>query len=237
MTHYIEAFRSLFFYIIGFSIRNYGIGMHRSTPSGPWWKESSAILVGILGASVVIIVPVIIIHVIQKRVGKKEGWLSWLLDEQNSSETSEDRSKDNNNELTRSNKMVVRAEWFLYRGMQLVDDRQYKDAIFHLDIALNDYYGLGLLDCESDIAQAHLSRGFAYYGLDNTEQAIKDYTNALDIVPDSFTALCQRGLAYFTKGDCEKAIIDCKSALEIEPDNQVAKKLYILIVNPPTKNQ
>src|SRR6185369_8762816 len=54
------------------------------------------------------------------------------------------------------------------------------------------------------------------------DQAIADYTKAIDIVPSYVAAYNNRGNAYLRAGLREKAIADFTKAIEVDPKNALA---------------
>jgi tetratricopeptide (TPR) repeat protein len=62
------------------------------------------------------------------------------------------------------------------------------------------------------LAIAYHRRGTAYASKKEYDQAIADYTKALEIDPKYISALNDRGLAYTSKGDYERAIADVTRA-------------------------
>jgi hypothetical protein len=65
------------------------------------------------------------------------------------------------------------------------------------------------------LAIAYHRRGTAYASKKDYDQAIADYTKALEIDPKYVSALNDRGLAYTSKGDYERAIADVTRAVEL----------------------
>ena len=53
------------------------------------------------------------------------------------------------------------------------------------------------------------------------DNAISDYSDAIDINPEFAVAYQNRGSAYFIKGDYQKAISDYSKALKLNPDDAV----------------
>jgi tetratricopeptide (TPR) repeat protein len=61
-------------------------------------------------------------------------------------------------------------------------------------------------------AEACVSRGIAYYKENLYDQAISDYTKALEIEPRYALAYVNRGIAYYFKREYEKSWKDVKKA-------------------------
>jgi tetratricopeptide (TPR) repeat protein len=64
----------------------------------------------------------------------------------------------------------------------------------------------------------YLRRGIAYYNDSQYDQAISDFTKALEINPRDADAYSNRGSVYREKGQYEQAISDSNKALEINPN-------------------
>jgi hypothetical protein len=65
------------------------------------------------------------------------------------------------------------------------------------------------------LAIAYHRRGTAHASKKEYDQAIEDYTKALEIDPKYISAYNDRGLAYTSKGDYERAIADVTRAVEL----------------------
>ena len=85
---------------------------------------------------------------------------------------------------------------------------------------------LFLLSCastpikESELgnAEAYYNRGLAYGKKGKYDQAISDFTRALELNPGNARAYDRRGFAYGKKGQYDQAISDFTKALEINPN-------------------
>ena len=66
-------------------------------------------------------------------------------------------------------------------------------------------------------ARPYDSRGIAYAEKGNLDQAISDFTRAINIDPRGADAYNNRGGAYVRKGNLDQAISDCNKAIEINP--------------------
>jgi tetratricopeptide (TPR) repeat protein len=71
--------------------------------------------------------------------------------------------------------------------------------------------------------EAYKHRGVVYYYLENYEQAVVDYTYALELIPNDSDLLNNRGLAFADFGNAEKALEDYNQALVSNPDNYRAR--------------
>lgn len=70
---------------------------------------------------------------------------------------------------------------------------------------------------EAGTAQYCLEQGNEHFKGGNPDQAITDYTKALELNPKFASAYNNRGAAYAQKGQFDKAITDYTRALEINP--------------------
>lgn len=68
-------------------------------------------------------------------------------------------------------------------------------------------------------ALAYVNRGIAYGKNGEYDEAIADFTKALELEPNNMSAYCNRGLAYLEKGVPDQAIANFTKALELEPNN------------------
>lgn len=66
-------------------------------------------------------------------------------------------------------------------------------------------------------AKFYIDRGIAYGEKGQFDQAVDDFTKALEIAPRSTGAYYNRGIAYMNKGRFDWAIDDLTKALEIDP--------------------
>lgn len=64
-------------------------------------------------------------------------------------------------------------------------------------------------------AESYYVRGLVHYQIGNYEQAIVNYTKAINLKPDYAIAYFARGLVYRKMGEKEKAIIDFRKVIEI----------------------
>ena len=71
-------------------------------------------------------------------------------------------------------------------------------------------------DAEVD-AEVHNNRGFAYCQIGQYDQAILDFSKAIEINPQLAHAYNNRGAAYLYKAQYDQAILDLSKAIEINP--------------------
>ncbi len=62
-----------------------------------------------------------------------------------------------------------------------------------------------------------IDRGSVLFGTGRVDEAISDYSRALELSPDSPSALANRAIAYMERRQLVNAIADCDRALEIDP--------------------
>jgi len=67
-------------------------------------------------------------------------------------------------------------------------------------------------------AEAYLMRGDGFSEIQNYEQAILDYDQAILLQPEYAEAYNNRGYAYYWKGEATQAIADYTRAIELRPD-------------------
>ena len=69
----------------------------------------------------------------------------------------------------------------------------------------------------ADLGIVYIDRGSAYDDQGEHDQAIADYTNALELDPRNAVGYFIRGIAYDAKGEHDLAIADYTKAIELEP--------------------
>jgi len=62
-----------------------------------------------------------------------------------------------------------------------------------------------------------MNRGNAYDGTGELDQAIAEFTKAIDLAPKLALAYASRGAAYAKKGDPDQTIADASKAIELDP--------------------
>jgi tetratricopeptide (TPR) repeat protein len=77
---------------------------------------------------------------------------------------------------------------------------------------------------EENLAPVHNALGFAYFGQEQYDRAIREYKEALKQNPEYVTALNNLGLAYERKKLTAQALETYEEALKHEPNNAIAKR-------------
>jgi tetratricopeptide (TPR) repeat protein len=77
--------------------------------------------------------------------------------------------------------------------------------------------GSGSTSPEDDPALAHLKAGHALLQKDQFDEAIVEFTSAIEKNPRLAPAYCHRGFAYMAKGNLDKAMVDCNRAIDLDP--------------------
>lgn len=120
-------------------------------------------------------------------------------------------------------------EGFLHlnKGFTLVNLDKNKEAIECFDSAIECYTNaielLGEIikydkNYNQQRSHAYNNRGIAYFKKDNYTQAIKDYSEALNLNPKNVEAYCNRGMVYLNKEEYDLAIKDCTESIRINPN-------------------
>ncbi len=71
---------------------------------------------------------------------------------------------------------------------------------------------------EKDLAKTYVQRGIIYYEKGDFDNAIVDYTQAIELDPDFADAYYQRGIVFFSKGDLDSAVVNYTQAIKLDPD-------------------
>jgi tetratricopeptide (TPR) repeat protein len=125
------------------------------------------------------------------------------------------------------------AQAYIERGNSLGEEGHYLEALDHFSAAI---------ELEPDNAEAYFLRGRAHYdyavqvivqatgqrpenasflpdeALRHLEEAVADYTKAIEFDPRHTRAYNNRGNAYISLGELESALRDYNTALELDPD-------------------
>lgn len=117
------------------------------------------------------------------------------------------------------NKEKGTAEEYYELGSILLDKRLFTQAIAQFQKAIK----LETLEGQ-DLAAVYNALGFAYFAQEQYDLAIKQYKEALKLLPEYVTALNNLGHAYERKQLASPALECYEQALAIEPSNQTAKR-------------
>ncbi|MBD1846657.1 tetratricopeptide repeat protein [Cyanobacteria bacterium FACHB-63] len=104
-------------------------------------------------------------------------------------------------------------------GSILLDKRLFTQAIAQYQKAIK----LETLEGQ-DLAAVYNAMGFAYFAQEQYDLAIRQYKEALKLLPEYVTALNNLGHAYERKQLAAPALEIYEQALELEPTNQTAKR-------------
>jgi len=100
---------------------------------------------------------------------------------------------------------------------QFVEEKKYDDAIRECTKQINGEVG-GI----SNVEYAYMSRGIAYEAKGLLDQAITDFSRAIEISPGYDGAYVNRGNAYKAKGLLVRAIADYNKAIALNQKNDKA---------------
>ena len=78
-----------------------------------------------------------------------------------------------------------------------------------------------LVGCVSPV-QEYFNKGIAYYDQGEFDEAIEEFTEAIELDPEYAIAYYNRGWAYDEKGEYDEAIADYNKAIELDPELDVA---------------
>jgi len=100
----------------------------------------------------------------------------------------------------------------------LADDKQ--DCLGHKDEQQRIKACSAIVDRFPTDAAAYDQRGTAYRHKGDLDQAIADYTRAIELNPNYAAAYNSRGLAHASKGDYTRALADVTKADELVPSTK-----------------
>ncbi|HHH42017.1 MAG TPA: tetratricopeptide repeat protein [Chloroflexi bacterium] len=101
------------------------------------------------------------------------------------------------------------AQELLERGVALLDQGQYEEALAELEKAL---------ELAPEDANVHANLGTAYANLGRTEEAIAEWQEAIRLNPDHYLAHYNLGVVYNDLGQTEEAIAELQEAIRVNPD-------------------
>lgn len=104
----------------------------------------------------------------------------------------------------------VRVSYYMGAGLAFQQTGQLDRALFSFTCVT--------LVIDPDYLPAHMSRAVINTRLRNYEEAIEDYTTALDIDGDLVPAINNRGIVYAALGEYEDAAADFDSVIEIDAE-------------------
>jgi len=107
----------------------------------------------------------------------------------------------------------------LFLGKALIAREHYEEALDHLDDALES--------AENNNVQLtnkiFVNRGAAFQKQNNYEEALNNYSKAIDIDKTNPNVFVYRGNLHYRRKNYEKALDDFKKVLELDPNNHVAQ--------------
>src|SRR5208283_1984353 len=96
---------------------------------------------------------------------------------------------------------------------QYLQQQKYDDAIIECTRQVS-----GVVKTLS-IADSYLNRGLAYEAKEQFDQAIADFSKAIEVNPNSEKAYDSRGNIYLLKGQADQAIADYSKVIALNPKN------------------
>ena len=131
------------------------------------------------------------------------------------------RNKNNRARRLAENSLEKHDEpvFYLYLAKALIAKENYREALEHLDEALEmaDKNNLQLLN------KIYVNRGAALQKQNKYEEALNNYSKALDINQTNPNVFVYRGNIYYKRENYENALDDFKKVLELDPNNHVAQ--------------
>jgi tetratricopeptide (TPR) repeat protein len=112
------------------------------------------------------------------------------------------------------------AQEYYELGSILLDKKLYAQAIAQLQKALKTED----LERAEDTAVIYNALGFSYFAQEQYDLAIRQYKEALKLLPDYVTALNNLGHAYERKKLTTQALEAYEQALSLDPKNDTAKR-------------
>lgn len=106
------------------------------------------------------------------------------------------------------------SDFYYSRGILQNSREKFSKAIEDFDMALE----LGL---NTDPYGIYINRGFSFLRIDEYDNAIADFSQAVDIDPDNASGYHSRARAYYRLDNFEEAVSDLKKAVELNQSNPV----------------
>ena len=114
----------------------------------------------------------------------------------------------NGNGSTSGSFISYSAETSLSDVQSLINDGKLQDALAKVESVLED---------APNFAGAYFMQGLVYKNMEDLDQAIAAYGQAIALDPEYIGAYNNRGRAYQQKGELELAVNDFTAALEVDP--------------------
>jgi regulator of sirC expression with transglutaminase-like and TPR domain len=71
------------------------------------------------------------------------------------------------------------------------------------------------IELDPELALAHINRAWAYYGQEEWDLALADYSRAIELDPENELVYADRAMVYLKKGDKAAAIADLEMLVAI----------------------
>ncbi|MBU8892701.1 MAG: tetratricopeptide repeat protein [Bacteroidales bacterium] len=110
-------------------------------------------------------------------------------------------------------------QFYLTRGKVLIHKGKFKDAIEDLNRALDLAQGISDKAFENKI---YVNRGAAYQKLMAYDEALNDYSKAIQLDDSNPNVFIYRGYLYYQTMEYEEALKDFNTVIEIDPENPFA---------------
>ena len=103
-------------------------------------------------------------------------------------------------------------EAYYFKGLAYISMNDYRGAIINFSLALSN-------NANINYHEALFNRAVAYSFINETQEAIKDYTRFLAIKPNNLDALINRSKLFSISQDYEAELTDLQSAIILDPSN------------------
>lgn len=116
-------------------------------------------------------------------------------------------------------KHVGHPAFHLYLGKALIGRERYADALIHLNNALE------LTDADDPqlLNKIYVNKGAVLQKQNDFEQALDNYSSALEINRTNPNVFIYRGNLYYKRESYDQALADFQEVLELDPNNHVAR--------------